>query len=30
MIWMAEAIVTFQIKLLGGTMYVHHPHAKNS
>jgi hypothetical protein len=22
MIWMAEAIVTFQIKLLGGTMYV--------
>jgi hypothetical protein len=30
MIWMAEAIVTFQIKLLGGTMYVHYPHAENS
>jgi len=25
MIWMAEAVVTFQIKLLGGAMYVHCP-----
>jgi hypothetical protein len=25
MIWLAEAVVTFQIKLLGGTMYVRRP-----
>jgi hypothetical protein len=29
MIWLAEAVVTFQIKLLGGTMYVYHPRAKS-